>query len=119
MATKILELVSDPYAILAAVCLLSAFLTNLMSNAGSAALLSPLFLMLAVRAGISPLPILMGMAVGISACFMTPIGTPSNTMAFGAGNYTFMHFVKAGWPLQIFAFALSMLIIPFAWPFYP
>lgn len=119
VATKILEFVSNPYAILAAVCLLSAFLTNLMSNAGCAALLSPLFLTLAVKAGISPLPILMGMAVGISACFMTPIGTPSNTMVFGAGNYTFMHFVKAGWPLQLIAFGLSMLIIPVAWPFHP
>ena len=117
VATKVVAMVSDPYAILAAVCLMGAFLSNLMSNAGCAVLLSPLVIGIAHQAGISPLPLVMGLITGISSVFMTPIGTPSNTMVYSAGNYTFMHFVKLGWPLQLISFVASMVIIPVVWPF--
>ena len=37
----------------------------------------------------------------------------------GAGGYTFMDYVKAGFPLIIIATVVSMIILPIAFPFFP
>lgn len=117
IAITVVDLVSHPYAILAVSCALTAIITNFMSNTATAALLAPLAIPIAIQSGISPLPIAMGIAMSASACFLTPIATPPNTLVFGPGNYTFMHYIKAGWLLQILSFILCMILIPLIWPF--
>jgi len=117
IATSVVEMVSNPYAILAVSCGLTAIITNFMSNTATAALLAPLAIPIAIQSGISPLPIAMGIAMSASACFLTPIATPPNTLVFGPGNYKFIDYIKAGWLLQILSFVLCMILIPLIWPF--
>ncbi len=117
IATNVVSLVSDPYAILAVTCGLTMIITNFMSNTATAALMAPLAIPIAVQSGVSPLPVAMGIAISASACFLTPIATPPNTLVFGPGNYTFMDYVKAGWPLQVGSFILCVVLIPLIWPF--
>ncbi len=119
IANNVVTLVSDPYAILAVTCALTMIITNFMSNTATAALMAPLAIPIALQSGVSPLPVAMGIAISASACFLTPIATPPNTLVFGPGNYTFMDYVKAGWPLQLFSFLMCVGIIPLIWPFYP
>lgn len=117
LATSVVHLVSDPYAILAVSCALTAIITNFMSNTATAALMAPLAIPIAIQSGVSPLPIAMGIAMSASACFLTPIATPPNTLVFGPGNYRFIDYVKGGWILQILSFILCITLIPFIWPF--
>lgn len=117
IATNVVHLVSDPYAILAVTCALTMIITNFMSNTATAALMAPLAIPIAIQSGVSPLPIAMGIAMAASACFLTPIATPPNTLVFGPGNYNFMHYLKAGWLLQIFSFIMCVVLIPLIWPF--
>jgi di/tricarboxylate transporter len=98
-------------------CALTAIITNFMSNTATAALMAPLAIPIAVQSGISPLPLAMGIAMSASACFLTPVATPPNTIVLGPGNYNFMHYVKAGWPLQIITFIMCVVLIPMIWPF--
>ena len=98
-------------------CALTMLLTNFMSNTATAALMAPLALPIAVGGGISPLPLMMGICMSASACFLTPIATPPNTIVLTPGRYTFLDYMKAGWPLQIISLALCVFVIPMIWPF--
>jgi len=117
IAASVVSHVSDPYMLMAVCCGLTAIITNFMSNTATAALMAPLAIPIAVQGGISPLPIAMGIAMSASACFLTPVATPPNTIVLGPGNYNFMHYVKAGWPLQLITFIMCVTLIPMIWPF--
>ena len=110
---------SDPWLLMAVCCLLTAVITHFMSNTATAALMAPLALPIAQASGISPLPLCMGIAMTASTCFLTPIATPPNTIVFGPGRYSFLDYVKYGWPLQLISVLLCCLLIPLIWPFHP
>lgn len=117
IATAVVSKVSDPYMLMGVVCGLTAIVTNFMSNTATAALMAPLAIPIALQGGVSPLPLLMGIAMSASACFLTPIATPPNTIVLGPGNYRFMDYFKAGWPLQIISFFMCVFGIPLIWHF--
>ena len=110
VANTLVSSVSGPY-------MLIMILTNFMSNTATAALMAPLALPIAVGGGVSPLPLMMGICMSASACFLTPIATPPNTIVLTPGRYSFMDYIKAGWPLQIISLILCVFVIPMIWPF--
>ncbi|MDR1917197.1 MAG: SLC13 family permease [Synergistaceae bacterium] len=116
IAETIVSKVSNPTAILAVVCAITAILTNFMSNTATAALMGPLAIPLAIQTGINPMPLAMGIALSASCCFLTPIATPPNTIVFGPGKYSFMDYVRTGWPLQLASFIMCVVLIPIFWP---
>lgn len=119
VAHAVVSRVSDPWMLMLVCCALTAIVTNFMSNTATAALMAPLALPIATASGISPLPIVMGIAMSASACFLTPIATPPNTIVLGPGKYSFLDYIKAGWPLQVIALLMCWLLIPMIWPFHP
>lgn len=119
LADNIITYVSDPMAILAITCVITGIVTNVMSNTATTAIMVPLVIPLALDLGFSPLPFVMGVCASASACFMTPIATPSNTLVLRPGNYSFFDYVKYGWFLQVVAFAMIMFLVPRVWPFVP
>ena len=119
VANAVVSTVKDPWMLMFVCCALTAAITNFMSNTATAALMAPLALPIALASGISPLPIAMGIAMSASCCFLTPIATPPNTIVLGPGRYSFMDYVKAGWPLQLISLIMCWLLIPLIWPFHP
>lgn len=119
VAHTVVTQVSDPWMLMLVCCALTALVTNFMSNTATAALMAPLALPIAVGGGVSPLPIMMGIAMSASACFLTPIATPPNTIVLTPGQYSFLDYAKAGWPLQLITLLMCWLLIPLIWPFYP
>jgi len=117
IAKNVVAMVQNPYMVLAVCCFLTQLITNFMSNTATAALMAPLAVPIAMQSGVSPLPLMMGIAMSASACFLTPVATPPNTIVLGPGKYTFMDYFKAGWPLQIISFAACVFGIPMIWPF--
>jgi di/tricarboxylate transporter len=107
----------SPYALCAVLFLLSSVLTQFMSNTASAALLCPLGISIAKGIGVSPQAVVMSIVIAASCAFATPVGTPPNTLVLGAGNYRFMDYVRAGAPLVVLNLIVSVLLIPFFWPF--
>jgi anion transporter len=119
VAEAVTSNITSPYVLLAVVLALTAVITNFMSNTATTALMAPIGIAIAQSFGVSPLPIVMGVAMSASCCFATPIATPPNTIVLGPGGYHFKDYLKAGWPLQLIAFAVCMLLIPVIWPFHP
>ena len=109
----------SPIVVTAVLFLLSCTLTQFMSNTASAALLCPIGIAIAQNLGASPKAVVMAIAVAASCAFATPVGTPPNTLVLGPGGYKFMDYVKAGTGLVCVCFAVSLVVIPMVWPFFP
>lgn len=108
---------AGPLALLAALYVATAVLTECISNNAAAALMVPIAISSASVTGIDPTPLLMGVAFAASTSFLTPMGYQTNTMVYGPGGYRVGDFLKAGLPLRLVFFALSTLLIPRIWPF--
>ena len=112
---KVIAMLGDnpsPYVLTFVVFVLCCLLTNFMSNTATTALMAPICMSIAQGMGADPRAVLMACVIGGSCAYATPIGMPANTMVVGAGGYTFMDYVKAGFPLIIIATVVSMIILP-------
>ena len=109
----------SPIMVTSALFLLSAGLTQFMSNTACTALLAPIGISIATGLGASPHAVLMAIAVAASCAFSTPVGTPPNTLVLGPGGYKFNDYVKAGTGLVVVCFIVSIIVIPMVWPFFP
>ena len=121
VANAVIGLVGEstsPYVLMTACFILSAGLTQFMSNTASCALLAPIGLHIAAGMGASPHAILMTIGIAASAAFATPIATPPNALVLGPGGLKFMDYVKIGLPLLLITYIGCLLIIPRVWPFY-
>ena len=109
----------SPYFATAVLFILSCVMTQFMSNTASCALLAPIGISIAQGMGADPHAVLMAIGVAASCAFGTPVGTPPNTLVLGPGQYKFTDYVKAGVPLILVCFVVSLIIIPMVWPFFP
>ncbi len=105
-----------PIGVLALVYLVTALLSEIVSNNSTAVLMVPIAASAALALGVPPKPFLIAVAFAASASFMTPMGYQTNAMVFGPGGYRFRDFLLFGAPLKIMFFALSMWLIPVFWP---
>ncbi|WP_343032786.1 SLC13 family permease [Anaerotalea alkaliphila] len=110
---------ASPFVLLFAIFMISAVLTNFMSNTATTALLVPISVSIAAGLGADPRAVLMATVIGGSLAYATPIGMPANTMVLSAGGYRFRDYVKAGLPLIVVATIVSMILLPILFPFFP
>jgi di/tricarboxylate transporter len=121
-----IELISDllmglaggygPHVMLAAFYGMTVLLTGIMSNQATAILFTPLAIESAQMMGLNPRPFVFAVMFAASASFMTPVGYQTNTLIYGAGQYEFGDFVRAGTPLTILFWGLVVVLIPYFWP---
>lgn len=92
-------------------------LTELLSNATVAVLVTPIAVALAESLGVSPRPFLVAVMMAGSAAFATPFGYQTNVIVYQMGGYRYMDFVKVGLPLNMITFAVAILSIRTFFPF--
>ncbi len=106
-----------PHALLAAVYVITAILTNVISNVAAAALVVPIASALAQSAGLAPTPFAVAVMFAASNAFLTPIGYQTNLFVYGPGGYNFGDFLRVGAPLSVITAAVSVIAIPIFIPF--
>lgn len=102
---------------LAVFYIITASLTEILSNNAVAVLLTPVALSLATTLDVSPLPLLVAVLFGASAAFMTPFGYQTNAIVMGPGGYKFVDYLRLGFPLQLIMITVATIFIPLFWPF--
>ena len=105
-----------PYLLMAGIFLLTAGLSQVISNTATTVLLTPIVIATAQTLGIAPYAPMMMVAVGASAAFLTPIASPVNTLVFAPGGYRFGDYAKVGLPLLLLALVVSVVLAPLIWP---
>ena len=108
---------SSPLLLLGGIYFTTSLLTMFISNTATAVLMAPIAMSAAQSVGVSPLPMLFGVAVGASMCFASPFATPPNALVMRAGRYTFMDYVRVGLPLQIIMGVVMTFVLPLLFPF--
>lgn len=107
----------DPWVTLAVIYLVTAILTEFMSNNATAVLLAPVALAVAESRGVEAKPLLMAVCFAASTSFCTPVGYQTNAMVQHAGGYRFVDYLKIGLPLNVLFWLLAVWFIPRFWPF--
>ena len=106
-----------PIGVLAAVYIATSAFSEVISNAAAVALVFPIACEVAQQFGVDARPFAIAVTVAASSSFASPLGYQTNLMVYGAGGYRFLDFVKIGVPLKLLLFIVSMICIPYAWPF--
>jgi len=92
-------------------------LTEILSNAAVAVLLTPVAVALAESLGVSARPFIVAVMMAASAAFATPFGYQTNVLVYQMGGYSYGDFVKIGLPLNLITWVVAGLAIPFFFPF--
>ena len=118
IARALLEGVARGDAIvgLSLVLVVTMFLSDLMNNAATAAVMCPIAIGTAAALGVSADPFLMAVAIGASCAFLTPIGHQNNTLILGPGGFRFGDYWRLGLPLELLVVAISVPMLLLVWP---
>jgi di/tricarboxylate transporter len=81
--------------------LVTATLTNVISNNASVVLMVPVAFEAAGRVGGDPFAFVLAVTFAASTAFMTPVGYQTNLFVYGPGGYRFTDYVRVGTPLQL------------------
>ena len=104
-------------AVLAIIYIVTALLSEIVSNNSTAVLMVPIAITVANSLGLDAKPFIMSVAFAASSSFLTPMGYQTNAMVLGPGGYRFLDYIRAGAPLKIGFWLVSTLLIPVLWPF--
>ena len=107
----------SPLAALIILYLVTMVLTELLSNATVAVLVTPVSVALAESLSVSPRPFLVAVMMAASAAFATPFGYQTNVIVYQMGGYRYLDFVRIGLPLNLITFVVAIASIRFFFPF--
>ena len=118
LARVLLDTVAQGNAIaaLGVIMVVTMFLSDVMNNAATAAVMCPIALGIAASLGVNPDSFLMGVAIGASCAFLTPIGHQNNTLILGPGGFRFSDYWRLGLPLEVLVVAVSLPLLLIVWP---
>ncbi|MFU1781171.1 SLC13 family permease [Haloarcula japonica] len=94
--------------------LVTALLTNIISNNASVVLMIPVAIETAQQLNANAFAFVLAVTFAASTAFMTPVGYQTNLLVYGPGGYRFTDYLKVGAPLQaVFAVATTLGIAYF------
>lgn len=99
-----------PLLVVAGVCTLLIFLTELTSNTATAQIFLPILAILATELGLNPLFLMVPGTLACSLAFMLPVATPPNAIIFGTGRIRIGDMAKVGVLLNF----IGILLLPLA-----
>lgn len=99
-------------AVLSAIFLAVAVLTNILSNAATAVLFTPIAFAAAQETGADPFPFILAVIYAANCAFATPIAYQTNMLVMGPGHYKFSDFLRFGGPLVIIMWGVFTALAP-------
>lgn len=103
----------SPAVILSALFIVTAVLTNVLSNNATAVLFTPIAIGIAKNLGVPIEPFIFCILFAANCSFATPVGYQTNLLVLGPGRYRFSDYLKAGIPLVILLWITYSLFAPY------
>ncbi|WP_137286707.1 SLC13 family permease [Halorussus salinisoli] len=101
-------------AVLGLFYVVTAVLTNIVSNNASVVLMIPVAVQAAAQLDANAFAFVLAVTFAASTAFMTPVGYQTNLFVYGPGGYKFTDYIRVGAPLQLlFAIATTLGIAAF------
>lgn len=104
-----------PAVILALLLFLTMTLSDVMNNAATAVVMSPIAVNLANTMHMNIDAFLMAVAIGASCSFLTPISHQNNTLIMGPGRYKFFDYLVLGIPVEIIVLCTAIPTLIYFW----
>ena len=101
-----------PLAIISAIFLCVAIMTNILSNAATAVIFAPVALEAAHAANADPLPYILAVIYAANCSFASPIAYQTNMLVMAPGHYRFTDFIKFGGPLILVIWITFTILAP-------
>jgi sodium-dependent dicarboxylate transporter 2/3/5 len=98
---------------IAAVCLLVTFLTEVTSNTATATIFMPIMAATAQALHLHPFLLMIPATISASCAFMLPVATPPNAIVFASGYVTVPQMARAGIWLNLIGVILITMIVYF------
>jgi di/tricarboxylate transporter len=95
--------------------LVTALLTEMISNNASVVLMIPVAVDAAARIDANAFAFVLAVTFAASTSILTPIGYQTNLMVYGPGGYRFTDFFRVGAPLQLLLAVVTTLGIATIW----
>jgi len=108
-----------PIVVLGLMYVVTALLTNVISNNASVVLMVPVAVEVATQLGANAFAFVLAVTFAASTAFMTPIGYQTNLFVYGPGGYRFTDYIRLGGPLQAIFAVVTTLGIAFIWGLQP
>ncbi|KAJ7107191.1 hypothetical protein O6H91_Y574500 [Diphasiastrum complanatum] len=113
MTQHLVFLHSAPYLLMVPmVCLFVGITTEFVSNASTATIFLPLLIPVALSGHIHPLFYLVPATITASYCFMLPIGTPPNAVAYATGYTRMIDMISTGFILKVVSILVLSAMMP-------
>lgn len=114
LAQGVVDVVSPfgTVAVLSVLFLVVAIMTNVLSNSATAVLFTPIAISAAHLLGVDPKPFVLAVIYAANCCFATPIAYQTNLLVMGPGHYKFMDYVRFGGPLVLVLWVVFTIIAP-------
>lgn len=106
-----------PYAVLAALYIITSLFTLFVSNTATVIIFAPIAIQTALTLGVSPYPLAIGVATAGTMCLASPYATPSNSLVMSSGRYGFSDYFRVGLPLQFIYLLVMLAVLPLFYPF--
>ena len=91
---------------------MALLLSELTSHTAATNMIGPLAITIAVSAGLSPIPVAVGIALSASLGFMLPVSTPPNAIVYASGYVPITKMIKTG--VYIDFIGIAFVTIPIA-----
>jgi di/tricarboxylate transporter len=95
--------------------LVTALLTNVISNNASVVLMIPVAVEAATQLDANAFAFVLAVTFAASTAFMTPVGYQTNLFVYGPGGYRFTDYLRVGGPLQLIFALVTTLGVAFFW----
>ncbi len=110
--------ITSPLLVILCIYLIAVPLTNIMSNAATIIMLTPITVAVSQSLGLNPMSTLMTVRMAGTLAWLTPIGFIPMTMAIEPGGYSFKDYVRPGIPLTIITVAICIVYFYFTYPMF-
>lgn len=105
----------SPILLIAIICLVVTFLTEVTSNTAVATLLMPVLAPFAKASGLGPEVVMLPAALSASFAFMLPVATPPNAVVYGTGRISIASMARTGFWLNL---AGVVVVTAILWVFF-